>query len=85
MYSVGPRATVLFHACRRVSFTSVAHVVRTRCRVPCYALFARITRYPRVSRVIRAYHALSAREIKLFAYNHSCQLISYLFNHPQLK
>jgi hypothetical protein len=29
--------------------------------------------------VIRAYRALSAHDIKLFAYNHSCQLIIYLF------
>jgi hypothetical protein len=28
---------------------------------------------------------LYPHEIKSFAYNHSCHLISYLFNHPQLK
>ena len=36
-------------------------------------------------RVVRAYRTLSARYIKLFAYNHSCQLINYLFNRPLLK
>jgi hypothetical protein len=45
------RAAVLFGACLRVSFVSVAHAVRTHCR---------------------AYRVLSACEIKLFAYNHSC-------------
>jgi hypothetical protein len=35
------RATVLFHARRRVSFASVARVVRTRCR----ALFACVARF----------------------------------------
>jgi hypothetical protein len=78
-------AAVLFRARRRESFASVARVVRTRCRAP-FAL-------PRAFRVlshalphaVRAYLALSAREIKPFAYNYSCELISYLFNHQQLK
>jgi hypothetical protein len=58
------RAAVLFRARRRVSFASVARVIRMRCHAP---------------------FTLSAREIKLFAYNYSCELISYLFSHPQLK
>ena len=63
---------------------------RTRAAVLCHAhrrvsrvLFARVvTRRSRVSRAVRM---LSAREIKSFVYNLSCQLISYLFNHPQFK
>jgi hypothetical protein len=68
------RAAVLFRVRRRVSFASVARVVRTRC-----------ARRSCVSRTVRAYRALSAREIKPFAYNYSCELISYLFYHSQLK
>jgi hypothetical protein len=79
------RVAVLFHARRRESFASVARVVRTRCRAP----FACVVRRSRVSRAlpraVRAYRALSAREIKPFAYNYSCELISYLFNHQLLK
>jgi hypothetical protein len=59
-------------------------------RVRHHVLFARVVaRRSRVSRalprVVRAYRVLSAHEIQPFTYNHSCQLISYLFNHPQLK
>jgi hypothetical protein len=36
VYRIGPRATVLFRARRRMSFASVARDVRTRC----YASFA---------------------------------------------
>jgi hypothetical protein len=63
------RAVVLSRARRRESLASVARVVRTRCRAPCHA----------------PYRALSAREIKSFAYNYSCELISYLFHHQLLK
>jgi hypothetical protein len=38
-----------------------------------------------LSRADRTYRALSVREIKPFAYNYSCGLISYLFNHQLLK
>jgi hypothetical protein len=56
----------------------------------CHVMFARIVeRRSRVSRAlpraIRAYRALSAREIKWFAYNGSGQLISCLGNHSLLK
>ena len=50
------RAAVLFRACRRVSFASVARTVRTRCR----ALFVCVTRRLRV--IINCF----------FAYKHSC-------------
>jgi hypothetical protein len=79
------RAAVLFRTRRRESFASAARVVRTRCRVP----FAFVARRSRVSlalpRAVRAYRALSARKIKPFAYNYSCELVSYLFNHQLLK
>jgi hypothetical protein len=59
----------------RASFARVAHAVRV------------VVRRSRVSRVlpraIRAYRASSAREIKLFAYNHSCQL--FIFDNVELK
>jgi hypothetical protein len=49
-------------------------------------LFARVAaRRSRVSRAVHAYRALSAREIKPFAYNYPCELISYLFNRQLLK
>jgi hypothetical protein len=64
------RVAVLFRTRRRVSFASVVRVVRTRCRAP----FALSRALP------RAVRALSAREIKSFAYIYSCELISYLFN-----
>jgi hypothetical protein len=76
------RAAVLFRTRRRESFASAARVVRTRCRAP----FAFVARRSRVSLALpRAYRALSARKIKPFAYNYSCELVSYLFNHQLLK
>jgi hypothetical protein len=63
----------------RVVSRDVARVVACRPRV----LFACIiVRRSRVSRALpRAYRALSAREIKRFAYNGSGQLISCLGDH----
>jgi hypothetical protein len=49
------RVTVLFRTRRRESFASVARVVRVLSRALPHA--------------VRAYRALSAREIKPFAYN----------------
>jgi hypothetical protein len=58
-------------------------------RVRHHESFASVTRRSRVSRAlphaVRAYRALSMREIKPFAYNYSCELISYLFNYQLLK
>jgi hypothetical protein len=68
------RAAILFRARRRESFASVARVVARRSRVS-----------RALPRAVRAYSTLSAREIKSFAYNYSCELISYLFNHQLLK
>jgi hypothetical protein len=56
------------HACRVCYFVRVVSERRACCP---HAL----------SLDVRAYHALSAREIKQFVYNHSCQLINYLLNH----
>jgi hypothetical protein len=55
------RVAVLFGARRRVSFASVARVVRTRCRVPftCVARLAACR--SRVSRVVRALSRLCPR------------------------
>jgi hypothetical protein len=47
------RATVLFRARHRVSFASVARVVRTPCHVP----FARIARCPRAKSFVSARRA----------------------------
>jgi hypothetical protein len=97
VYYVGPRVVrvlcayharvaVLFRARRHVSFVSVVRAVCMRCRVRFAHVVACRSRVSHaLPRVVRAYRALSAREIKPFAYNHSCQLISYLFNQPQLK
>jgi hypothetical protein len=63
------------YACRGAVSRASSRVVRE-----CHAC-----RSHALSRAIRTYRALSAREIKPFAYNHSCRLISYLFNHPQLE
>jgi hypothetical protein len=69
------RAAVLFRARRsRVS------------RVLCTRVATRRSRMSRaLPRTVRVYHVLSAREIKPFAYNYSCELISYLFSHQLLK
>jgi hypothetical protein len=69
------RAAVLFRAGRsRVSHVLFARVVARRSRVS-----------RALPRAVRAFHTLSAREIKSFAYNYSCELISYLFNNQLLK
>jgi hypothetical protein len=55
------RAAVLFRARRRVSFASVARVVRTPCRVP-FACVARLAACrSRVSRVVRVLSRLCPR------------------------
>jgi hypothetical protein len=63
---------VLFHVLSRTS----SRVVRTCCS---HALSRALPR------AVCSYRALSAREIKSFAYNYLCELISYLFNHQLLK
>jgi hypothetical protein len=69
------RVAVLFRARRRKSFASVARVVRVLSRaVRVAARHSRVVVRPsRVSRAfphaVPAYRALSAREIKPFAYN----------------
>jgi hypothetical protein len=53
------------------------------------ALFSCVGTLPRVVRAlfsrIVTYRALSTHNIKSFTYNHSGQLINYLFNHLLLK
>jgi hypothetical protein len=72
--SYSARAVVLFRARRsRVSRVLFSRVVACCSRVSCA-----------LPHVVRVYRALSARDIKPLAYIHSCQLISYLFNHPQM-
>jgi hypothetical protein len=82
---VACRFTRCRSCCRTLFVRFVAHHSRVS-RV----LFARVAaRCSRVSRAlpcaVRAYRALSAREIKQFAYNYSCELISYSFNRQPLK
>jgi hypothetical protein len=65
------------------SFACAARIVHVCCarRRTVRASFTYVARA--VSRVAR--RTLSARDIKPFDYNHSCQLINYLFNRPLLK
>jgi hypothetical protein len=81
VYALFARVTLVV-ACRSpVSRVSARHLhaavlFRARRRVA----------FTSIARAVRTRcHALYVREIQSFAYSHSCQLISYLFNHPQLK
>jgi hypothetical protein len=66
-------------------FVSDLRVLRTLFAY-CRASFARCLCAVVRSRVLfRVSCVLSACDIKSFAYNHSCQLISYLFSYPRLK
>jgi hypothetical protein len=69
---------VLFRACRHTLSARVACADHARCHESsrCHRV---------VPHVALTVVALSARDIKPIVYHHLCQLISYLFNHPQLK